>query len=71
MNESEKVNAFLEELTALTKKYKIIVWGCGCCDSPCLDVVHPSANILELTRFSDKFKYEVDEEHGNLSWIKE
>lgn len=33
MNDEEK---FKEELTALTKKYGIVIWGCGCCGSPSL-----------------------------------
>lgn len=27
---------FLKELTELTKKYGLVVSGCGCCDSPYL-----------------------------------
>lgn len=30
------VKEFLEELTSLTKKYGIVVEGCGCCGSPFL-----------------------------------
>lgn len=26
--------AFLEELTELTRKHGIVLWGCGCCASP-------------------------------------
>lgn len=37
------VVAFLEELTELTKKYRVAIAGCGCCGSPYLtsvDEVH-------------------------------
>jgi len=30
------VEQFLQELSALTRKYKIEIGGCGCCDSPYL-----------------------------------
>lgn len=33
-NAAEK--AFLEELTALTRKHRIAIGGCGCCGSPSL-----------------------------------
>jgi hypothetical protein len=41
----EKVNEFLEKLTALSNEYKIAVFGCGCCGSPWLS---------DTEEFSDK-----------------
>lgn len=32
----EAVKAFLEELSALTRKHRIEIGGCGCCGSPFL-----------------------------------
>lgn len=32
----EARDAFLTELTALTQKHGIVIWGCGCCSSPLL-----------------------------------
>ena len=29
--------AFLAELTELTRKYQIVIWTCGCCSSPRLE----------------------------------
>ena len=33
---TEKEQAFVDELTELSRKHRIVIWGCGCCDSPCL-----------------------------------
>lgn len=35
----DKVAAFLKELSALTRRYKIGIAGCGCCGSPFLTFV--------------------------------
>lgn len=32
----EREKEFLKKLTALTHKYGIYIWGCGCCGSPAL-----------------------------------
>lgn len=33
----EEIEAFLKDLAELTKRHKIVITGCGCCDSPSLD----------------------------------
>jgi hypothetical protein len=33
----EQIEAFLTELTELSRKYGITIGGCGCCGSPSLD----------------------------------
>lgn len=33
----EREQQFIKELTALTKKHKVSIGGCGCCGSPYLD----------------------------------
>ena len=37
----EEINAFLAELTELTRKYNIVIRGCGCCGSPGIDRFSP------------------------------
>jgi hypothetical protein len=34
MSTKKKVEAFLEELTKLSKKHGLVISGCGCCESP-------------------------------------
>ena len=34
---NNRVENFLKELSDLTKKYNIVIGGCGCCVSPYLD----------------------------------
>jgi len=48
----EKIEAFLTELTELTKKHGIVIHGCGCCGSPSLFDIedykkHDAPTILE------------------------
>jgi hypothetical protein len=35
-NDARKV-AFLKDLTALSRKHGLKIWGCGCCNSPSLN----------------------------------
>jgi hypothetical protein len=41
-----KLDKFLEELSALTKKYGIEIGGCGCCDSPYLVSRHEGTDYI-------------------------
>lgn len=36
MTTDERAVLFLDELAELTKKYRVKICGCGCCDSPYL-----------------------------------
>jgi len=40
---------FLKELSALTKKYSLVIGGCGCCGSPGVDVVRDLRGEYEYT----------------------
>lgn len=52
----EKVKAFLEELTLLSRKHEIKIDACGCCSSPWLE---------EVPQCSTRF-YEVDDNNNML-----
>jgi hypothetical protein len=47
MNNKERLELFLSELTKLTNKHQIEISGCGCCDSPYLIDLKDSENHLE------------------------
>lgn len=55
----ENLKEFLEELTQLSKKYKIFVSGCGCCGSPYL---------VRTTEFVGRYTV-YDEEYGPITLI--
>jgi len=50
---------FLEELTALTIKYQIVVGGCGCCGSPFLLVMNTNNVIADNLKFEEN-RYSVN-----------
>jgi hypothetical protein len=53
---------FLDELTALTKKHKITIGGCGCCGSPYLQAIEV---------VSDKGRYIVNEDYsGQIVFVE-
>jgi len=59
--EHQKVrDEFLNELTLLTRKYKIKISGCGCCGSPCLSNISPQEN---------ENYYSVDSDGESLIWV--
>lgn len=33
-SDKEIIEKFLEELSELSVKHKVFIWGCGCCGSP-------------------------------------
>jgi len=44
---------FLSELTAISAKYGIKIYGCGCCGSPLLQKMDPAENVPEAGYASD------------------
>ena len=56
-----KLKPFLAELAELTRKYRIEIGACGCCNSPWVD-------DLSLDKLEGK--YVLKREDGELAWVK-
>lgn len=56
---TENEQAFLNELTALTRKHGIAIGGCGCCGSPWLAAL-PVADLVG--------EYEIRGSGEQLAW---
>jgi len=54
---TKDLNGFLDELTELSKKYQIVVDGCGCCGSPYLWHIE-MGNPTEASIFAQFLKFD-------------
>ena len=57
---------FLAELTELSKKYRILIGGCGCCGSPYLqspDGISVGSRVFDI----DDFQYTYDDRQPGYS----
>jgi hypothetical protein len=65
----DKLAAFLDELTALSKKYGILIGGCGCCNSPYLQtpdgITYPGGRPFDFENFN--YTYDKDQ----TSWTRQ
>ena len=59
----ERRAAFLADLAELTRKYRITIDGCGCCDSPYLSDIAASRDESILS-----YVYKVGSDGGNLAF---
>lgn len=57
-------DAFLDDLTRLTKKHKIVIDGCGCCYSPFMG----RQKIANNARYTAEAKEGREGERVNLTW---
>lgn len=65
---TDQEQAFLNELTALTKKHKISIGGCGCCGSPYLTAhpeIKPEGRYIINGSYADQI---VFVEPGDYYW---
>lgn len=53
--------AFLKDLTELTRKHKITISGCGCCGSPGLSPLYKTEN---------KKSYRYIAQERDFNWLK-
>lgn len=59
--DKEQRDAFLRELTELTLKYRIEIWACGCCNSPCLFPLEKGGRYATADFAPDEFlKFEKE-----------
>lgn len=58
LTNEEKLEAFLDELSALTRKHGLKIWGCGCCGSPCIQTM--DGKTLHECLYFDEEKGEYD-----------
>ena len=61
MVESEKLNNFLEELSALSNKYGLVIGGCGCCGSPWIEGINSNESYDDLSFEEGKYRVKIDE----------
>lgn len=61
--------AFVKELTELSKKYKIIIGGCGCCGSPFLSEMENENGQYYKVRGKDIDW--LDDDSSNYEFYKE
>ena len=59
---NEQTADFLNELTALTRKHKIVIGGCGCCGSPWLSTENNASD--------KRFVYTCNEHANELDWVE-
>lgn len=57
-NNAKRLERFLQELSALSDRYKIYIEGCGCCGSPWLSDIQANKTYDNLK--SREYVYEVD-----------
>ena len=63
MDVAERLDGFLNELSELTKKYKLSIGGCGCCGSAWIDDEINGKCVAENLRFyNDNEKYHCDKQ---------
>ena len=58
----DRLEKFLNELSALTQKYGLEIGGCGCCGSPWVLEIESGVYAYVLYYNKNTQKYEVEEQ---------
>ncbi len=61
---NNEIENFLNELTELSKKYKLYIDGCGCCNSPYIE----KFSYMDNSSYNMNGKYVYDPK-TQLKWI--
>lgn len=65
IKEIDRLNNFINELNELTKKYNLIIGGCGCCGSPWIEDLQEEYEYVENVTYdvdNEKYTYEYNGE---------
>lgn len=62
MTENQKYNAFLQDLTELSRKHGVYVDGCGCCGSPSLDLVEIEGRYMT-------YEEALEKSYSEVTWV--
>ena len=60
----ERLDAFLNELTELTRKHGLVIGGCGCCGSPFIEY----SEIRSGSYYTAKLKDSNGECASDIQW---
>ena len=61
LNNRERLDAFLQELAELTKKYNLEIDGCGCCGSPAIDTREHVGTRRLVWTIAERLSYDAIE----------
>lgn len=59
--------SFLKELTELTKKYRIVIGGCGCCQSPWMSAYTKDAFKAQV---AGEYQRNLMRGRPELEWVQ-
>lgn len=65
--DKEKFRAFVLGLEKLTRETGVIIGGCGCCESPDLELAKPEQ--LAVVAGYANLTYLPEEHYGQITWI--
>lgn len=62
---------FLVEITELSRKYRVLINGCGCCGSPSLEALPASGKYYKMKDGSGYGELKWFESDKDVEWAKD